>query len=100
LREALKTVKILFRAPDTLTLYGIPYGMRPGQQPGDLWRAHRDYVPPKLGHYGPNQIDIADWIWLGTPGWFGNMNPEEIQTVQAFLAEKKVPGNPYEWDEL
>lgn len=103
-RETLKNIKVLFRTPDSLALYGIPYNMREdcGQQPGDLWRAYRDYEPPPPGHYGSKQIDISDWVWLGTPGWFGHMTTEEIEVVKEFLAEHKddVPGNPYEWSRI
>jgi hypothetical protein len=82
----LQNIKILFRAPDTLALYGVPYEMRPGQQPGDLWRAG----------------NTKGWIWLGSPGWWGNMSPDDQAEVQAFLSKHHdaIPGNPYEWDRL
>jgi hypothetical protein len=82
----LNTIKILFRAPDTLALYGVPYEMRPGQQPGDLWRAGR-----KEG-----------WIWLGSPGWWGHLSHENQAAIKAFLAKHSdiIPNNPYEWDRI
>ena len=48
------SIKILFRSPDTLTLWGIPYEMRPGQSPGDLWRSnsHPDTLAQARGIYG------------------------------------------------
>lgn len=99
----LSSIKVLFMAPDTLTLWGIPYEMRPGQQPGDLFRAHRDYVPPKPGHYGSKRIDLSDWVYLGEPGWFGSMSAERRAEVEAFLAsipKDAKPHGPYEWTRL
>lgn len=102
LAEKLASIKVLYRAPDTLTLYGIPYDMRPGQQPGDLWRAHRDYVEPKPGHYGSKRIDISDWVYLGEPGWYSSSTAEEIAHIAAFLEahNDNIPGNPHEWTKL
>jgi hypothetical protein len=98
----LSTIRILFREPDSLTLWGIPYDMRPGQQPGDLLRAYRSWSPPRPGHYGSHRIKLDDWVYLGGPGWFGNMSAKRKAEVQAFLAKYKeyVPGNSYEWDRL
>lgn len=100
--EKLKSIKVLFRMPDSLALVGIPYDMRPGQQPRDIWKAFRDYTSPKPGHYGSKQVDISDWIWLGTPGWFGDMTAEEVAAVKDFIAKHRddVPGNPYEWSRI
>jgi len=97
---SLDTILVLFRAPDTLLgLWGIPYRMRDGQQPGDIWRAHRDYVPPPYGTYGSKAPNISDWIYLGTPGWFGDMTEVRIAEIKAFLARlgDVVPGSPNEW---
>jgi hypothetical protein len=95
----LASIKILFRRDESLTLYGIPYNMRPGQQPGDLWRAWRDYVPPQPGHYGSKNIDLSDWIYLGEPGWFDITDREEIDAIKAWLAihVNDVPDGPFEW---
>ena len=100
----LDTIKVLFRDPDTFALWGIPYEMRPGQQPGDLWRARRDYTPPPPGHYGSKQIDLSDWIWLGTPGWWGSMSKAGQVEAQAFITRAQeadaIPMGPYEWVSL
>jgi len=100
--DKLKTIKVLFRTPDSFTLWGIPYDMCEGQQPRDLWKAHRDYVPPCPGWYGSKQIDLSDWVYLGEPGWFGSMTEAEVTAVKDFLTAHKdeVPGNPYEWCRL
>jgi len=88
IRNQLSTIKILFRTPDDLSLYGIPYKMRPdiGQEPRHLWKAGQ----------------TKGWIWLGTPGWYGSMSNDDVAAVKAFLAKHKgdVPGGPYEWTEL
>ena len=91
----LRKIKILFRTAD-LALYGIPYDLRPGQQPIHLWRAHQDYVP-NPGQYGSRRIDLSDWLYLGSPGWWGNLSKDDQTAIQAFLEGKDVPGNPYEW---
>lgn len=102
LADKLKTIKVLFRMPDSLALIGIPYDMKPGQQPRDLWKAFRDYIPLRPGHYGSKQIDLSDWIWLGTPGWFYDYTREEIAEIKAFIEKHRddVPGNPYEWSRI
>lgn len=86
------SIKVLFRAPDSLALWGIPYAMKVdvGQQPYDLWRARRDYVPPKYGSSGPKQVDLSDWILLD----------EQDPTVAAFLATQCVPQGPCEWSKI
>jgi len=94
-------IKILFMAPDTLTLWGIPYEMRPGQQPGDLFRARRDHVPPEPGYYGSKRVDLSDWIYLGEPGWFGST--KGLAETKAFLANipmEAKPQGPFEWTRL
>lgn len=108
--EDLATIRVLFRAPDTLSLYGIPYEMRDEQQPGDLWRSTSNFdhltlaerceamrlgFPRRIVTPGPRH----DWIWLGCPGWWGSLNAGEIAAIQRFLEPlmKIVPGGPYEW---
>ncbi|TXH08188.1 MAG: hypothetical protein E6R04_11505 [Spirochaetes bacterium] len=67
-----------------MCLYGIPYRMRPGQDPKDILSKYRD-----------------DWIWLGTPGWWSNLPIARIEEIKAYLKplyEKKlVPLGPHEW---
>ena len=98
----LARIKILFRRDDSLTLYGIPYDMRPGQQPGDLWRAHRDYVPTRYGAFGSKNIDLSDWVYLGEPGWFGIWDAEAIRLIKAWLEKhaEEIPNNPFEWTRI
>lgn len=78
----LDTIRILYCAPDTLSLWGIPYQMREGQAPRDIYERFR-----------------GDWIWLGTPGWFGTMTEREIVIVKASLnvVKDNIPQNPHEW---
>ena len=79
----LESICILYREPDTLSLWGIPYDMRPGQQPADI-------------------ADRAGWVWLGSPGWYGSMSPGEIEVVRAFRDRwlSAIPGGPNEWSRL
>ncbi len=85
--ERLSEIKIIFCAPYTLGLYGIPYEMRRdvAQEPRHLWRFER----------------TEGWIWLGTPGWYGSMTAETIERVKRYLDERRaldqIPRNPYEW---
>jgi hypothetical protein len=84
--ENLAKIRILFRDIETLALWGLPYdNLRPGQEPRHIDRRWR-----------------GDWIWLGSPGWFGGMSPEEQAAVKAFLAthREQVPTNAYEWSKL
>jgi hypothetical protein len=84
-RLNLESIKVLFRAPETLALYGIPYELRPGQSPKDLHAKHR-----------------KDWIFLGYPGWFGNMPAEDVEEVKEFLElhADNIPGNAYDWTRI
>lgn len=102
-------VKVLFRRDDSLCLYGIPYEMKPGQQPGDIWRSIRDapYRSPadcwRAGApYSQPTLPPEGWIWLGSPGWWGTMAREEREEIERFLAEVKdsggiIPDGPFEW---
>jgi hypothetical protein len=97
----LDSIKVLFRAPDTMGLYGIPYRMREGQQPGDLWRAHIVHSDVYIDGNMP-RVGLADWLWLGSPGWWGSMKKADQKQVAAWLQElgPLVPGGPYEWVDL
>jgi hypothetical protein len=99
----LASIRVLWRQPDTMSLWGIPHDMRPGQQPYDLWKASRDWKSPRPGWLGPRPIDLSDWIWLGSPGRWGNMTAEERAATEAFLAalpKDSIPGGPCEWTRL
>jgi hypothetical protein len=104
MKGKLSTIRVLWRQPDSLALWGIPYKMRRdvGQQPYDLWKARRDYVAPKPGWYGSKQIDLSDWIWLGSPGWWCDTSKEDQAAIEEFLAARKdmIPRGPCEWCEL
>lgn len=82
-RAHLATIRVLFRRDDSLELFGIPYEMRPGQSPRDLWRAGR----------------TDGWIWLGSPGWWGHLDSVAQHEIRTFLAENAadVPDGPFEW---
>lgn len=94
---ALDTIVVLWRQPDTLALWGIPYAMREGQSPGDLWRAREAHKVPRPGHYGSQRIDLSDWICLGWPGWWGSIPREEQAEIKTWLDGREVPQNPCEW---
>ncbi len=100
--QDLERVVVLYRQSDTMSLWGIPYAMRPGQSSRDLARSDaREPVRP--GHYGtPPSNYMAAWIWLGSPGWYGTMDPECIAKVKAFCEKHKdsIPQSPEEWSTL
>lgn len=101
--ERLVEIRVLFRAPDLDGLWGIPYSMRPGQQPGDIWRAHHKWETPQPGWYGSRQVDISDWLWLGQAGWYGSMSQEEIQAMRYYLRTlpaQAIPLYSNEWCDL
>ncbi len=83
----LDSIKVLFRRDDSLELFGVPYLMRPGQSPRDIFRAGNTR---------------GKWIWLGGPGWWGSMSKPEQALVKAFLVKHKddVPTGPNEWSVL
>jgi hypothetical protein len=88
LADRLVTIRVLYREPDTMSLWGIPYEMRKavGQQPRDIDIYHR-----------------RGWIWLGSPGWWGSLSAEEQLAVSAWLAalpEGCIPEGPCEWCSL
>lgn len=112
--ENLAQIRVLYRQPVTLALWGIPYDMRAdvGQQPRDIERARERnndrlrertsiYVYPQPKYQDPH----GGWVWLGQPGWWGSYiagSPERL-AVEAFLAglpEGAVPEGPCGWTRL
>ncbi len=101
---ALSVIKYLWRQSDTMALYGIPHELREGQSPNDLFRAEwpgrmqpgqraRDVHPRKPAREVP-----SDWVWLGTPGWYGNMTRDQVDAVKAYVRGlADVPSGPGEW---
>jgi len=102
--DKLAEVRVLWRQPDTLGLWGIPYDMREGQSPNDLARAHRNWEAPRYGHYGSKRIDLSDWIWIGQPGWWGSWTKADVAALKSWLASPRVaeniPDGPCEWTTL
>jgi hypothetical protein len=101
----LDEIVVLWRKSDCLSLYGIPYAMREscGQTPRHLWDAQNaDYRRSPMDT--TKRVDLSDWIWLGSPGWWGSMLPEERTAVEVWLAPLYtfglVPGNAYEFVDL
>lgn len=104
----LSTIVVLYRESETLTLWGIPYAMRPGQSPRNLKQGdelRREVDAYHLRHglvttaFKPS---TAHWIYLGSPGWFGSLGEERIKEVKAFLAQhhQDLPNWPEEWVDL
>lgn len=97
MKRDLRSVRVLYRDRN-LQLWGIPYDLRPGQSPRDLFDSRTE---PVLGtHYGQARSapgPRADWIWLGAPGWYSTMSPGERNETKAFLAGLDVPKNAHEW---
>ena len=79
----LDSVQILFRQNDTMSLWGLPHGLRPGQSPRDLQEVN----------------NTKGWIWLGTPGWWGSISRSDIEKIRKFLegVGDMVPFHPGEW---
>jgi len=112
IQEKLDSIKVLFRAPEHLGLYGIPYEMRPGQSPGDLWRSTGYIDPYATNEHGQRMSGTRvvtpgareDWVFLGYPGWWGHVSREEQDEIAAFLKPLEeadlVPGGPYEWSQI
>ena len=90
LEAPLSSIRVLYRAPDSLTLWGIPYDLRPGQEPRKILERFRQ------------RGTAEDWIYLGEPGWFGSLPAARVREIKEFLRTHKeyVPGNSYEWSPL
>lgn len=102
--DVLPTIRTLYRQPDTLSLWGIPYAMREGQTPRDIWNAPRpDLLAQAAGRYGATMHAPGpqpDWVWLGCPGWWGSIDDSRDQrAIVEWLATlgDSVPVNPCEW---
>lgn len=105
----LATVRVLWRQPDLMTLWGLPYEMRVGQSPYDLWKSTttEDTVRSASGWHGarlPAPGPRPGWLWLGQPGWWGHLTPEERAAIEDFLAPLRaadlIPSGPCEWTAL
>lgn len=103
------TIRVLYRQPDTMALWGIPYALRPGQSPRDLWEGRKipDTIAAARGWYGrtiSSPGPRADWVWLGQPGWYGTLSPEMIEATKLFLESLRglaqIPEDPAEWVDL
>lgn len=99
---ALGAVRLLWRQPDSGALWGLPYEMRRGQSPYDLWRAEHEFVPLPQGTYGSKKIDLSDWVYLGGAGPYASK--EDRILVEAFLDPLRdkdlIPLNSCEWTRL
>jgi hypothetical protein len=91
--QKLESIRVLWRAPDTLDLWGLPYELRPGQTPYDLFKASAKPHPTR-GFL----TSIADWVWLGQPGWWGHLTRAEQIAIAAYLEKHKsdIPRNAFE----
>jgi hypothetical protein len=79
--QKLAKVRVLYREPDSMSLWGIPYAMRTGQEPRHLREAG----------------NTKGWLWLGCPGWYGNMAKAEQALVQDYVAQARAGGLVPEW---
>ena len=90
-RAELGEIRVLYRRPDTMELYGIKYRMRQGcgQQPADIVDGNEGRVP-------------YEWMYLGSPGYFGHLGDVEQEEIRRKLEEwgELVPTHPNEWSEV
>jgi hypothetical protein len=105
----LAKIRVLYRKPLTLALYGIPYEMRPGQSPRDIERGvqeARDHwyrLHPSAKMHSPFPTDFtAEWIWLGSPGWWGEISAEDRTVIEPWIRGlgDLVPTFSGEWSML
>lgn len=109
--ETIDGIRTVFRDASGGSLWGIPYTMNHeiNQSPRDIWNGRTmpdpmHQPPTYIGYTVPDPGPQPDWVWLGTPGWFGSMSREEIDLVKAFIERLKsadeLPGWPGEWLEV
>jgi hypothetical protein len=69
---------VLWRQPDILTLWGIPYAMRPGQSPADIFAAQPFPRPGWLGSSGRAAGPREGWriISAGEAASYGDAVPQ------------------------
>jgi hypothetical protein len=87
----LDKIVVLWRQPDLLALWGIPYSMREGcgQTPKHLWEARRSFYEKPISNRvcaRSNPTNLDNWIWLGQLGWWGSLLPEERAAIEIWLA--------------
>jgi hypothetical protein len=87
----LTTIKVLYRDRN-LALWGIPYKMKTYEECG----GGRGQEPRDLDNAGNHK----GWIYLGNPGWYGAMSPEEQIQIKNFLEDQDPPGSYPEWCEV
>lgn len=102
----LSKIVVLYRDRN-LQLWGIPYRMREeiGQTPRHLQEPGGRSGPLPAGWYGSQSREeqsahnTRDWVWLGSPGWFGSMSAADMEQVKAYLQAHKadVPRGFFEW---
>ena len=98
-KELLDTVQVLYVDPELGTLWGVPYDMREGQAPTDIWngRTMPDPMHPPpvyLGYTVPDPGPQKDWIPLKPcPGASG----EEEKLIKDFLDPIKDAGWRPNW---
>lgn len=102
-------IRVLWRRPDTMELWGIPYSMRPGQSPRDLYEGRRVNTSiPSIGRYESRSAPGVreDWIYLGAPRWWGHLTTEDQRTISSWLdlvtvgRPRELPQGPGEWVDL
>jgi hypothetical protein len=105
----LDKIVVLWRQPDLLALWGIPYSMREGcgQTPKHLWDARRSFYEKPISnrvYTRSNPTNLDDWIWLGQCGWWGSLLPEERAAIEVWIAPLEtldlVPTGPCEFVDL
>lgn len=92
--DVLPTIRTLYRQPDTLSLWGIPYVMREGQTPRDIWNAPRpDLLAQAAGRYGATMHAPASSVGSAAPDTAsGKM--AEISPVAASKRRSELSRSP------
>jgi RNA-splicing ligase RtcB len=110
-QETIDSIQTVFRDHQGGGLWGLPYKMRHeiGQNPRHLWEGRRSpdpaHQPPVyIGYTISTPGPLPEWVWLGTPGWYGSMTKEEQELVNRFVdrlrSDGLLPQWPGEWQEV
>lgn len=95
-KELMDSIQVLYRDPILGNLWGIPYNMREGQEPTNIWngKTMQDPMhPPPVyrGYTVPDPGPQEDWVYLAD-AFVEVLSPEERKIIEEFFAPIEEKG--------